>query len=413
MDTIVMYGKGKVGESVVALCVHIWLDVVLMDDQDVDDAQLDAATYIVVTPGLKASHKIYTLFSAKILSELDFLAIYKDHFPFYDDSISIGITGTNGKSTTSWVLYNVLDAFFWDTSDIQCWLTGNFATPLSQVFLEILESKIAAKKHIFVIEASSFMLAHTTKFSYNYGVFLNISRDHLDRHDTMDKYIAAKENIVALSRQSFISESTLPLLTHQYPRLSVFENYDAIQNTHFVWDHNKQNLWAVVAVCSALSRDLQLTDLDVDRLLQDVYPLEHRLSSIRTIWNVTIVDDGICTSAAACKAALDAMSESCVLIAWWFDKWDNYLLLSDSLKQKASYIVVYGQVADSIAQVATDAHVSYTKVWSLQDAVQSALQYAQKNSIKYVLFSPAAASFDMFKNVYDRIEQFEKIVEAL
>ena len=78
------------------------------------------------------------------------------------------------------------------------------------------------------------MLAHTTKFSYNYGVFLNISRDHLDRHDTMDKYIAAKENIVALSRQSFISESTLPLLTHQYPRLSVFENYDAIQNTHFV-----------------------------------------------------------------------------------------------------------------------------------------------------------------------------------
>ncbi len=411
---IVMYGKGKVGEAVVALCNHIWLQVMQMDDEDLDKNILITAEHIVVTPGIKQSHPIYGWFSHKIIGELDFLALYKNYFPFYDDSISIGITWTNGKSTTSWVLYNVLNSFIsryqtW----YKCWLTGNFATPLSDVFLQILKNNVDKYRHIFVIESSSFMLAHTAKFTYDYGVLLNISRDHLDRHGTMEGYIAAKENIVSLSRQSFVSDDVAALLTGTYVRLLVFQNYDKIEDTNFLWEHNKQNLWAVAAVCAALSRDIGSDNLDVFPLLQDVYPLEHRLSPIKKIGEVTIIDDGICTSAAACKAALDAIPEQCVLIAGGFDKWDNYDLLLDSFAKKADHLVVYGQVADSLAQVATNAVVSYTKVSSLDEAIQTALQYAKENGIHYVLFSPAAASFDMFKNVYDRIEQFEKIVAAL
>lgn len=409
-----MYGKGKVGESVVALCHYIWLEVRLMDDEDFDYHVLVAAQYVVVTPGIKQSHTIYTWFSNKILSELDFLVLHKEYFSFYDESIFVGITGTNGKSTTSWVLYKVLDTYL---STHQTWykcrLTGNFATPLSRVFLEILENKVDTYRHIFVIESSSFMLAHTTKFTYDYGVLLNISRDHLDRHHTMDNYIAAKENIIARSRQSFVSADVVSLLARTYRTLSIFQHYATIGDTHFLGEHNKQNLWAVAAVCASLSHDNAWTGFDMSILLDSVYPLQHRLSPIKTIGDVTIVDDGICTSAAACKAALDAMPKKCVLIAGWFDKWDDYSLLIDSFTQKASHIVVYGQVVDSLAQVATSAGVWHTKVSSLDAAIQTALQYAQKNTIHYVLFSPAAASFDMFKNVYDRIEQFEKIVDAL
>jgi UDP-N-acetylmuramoylalanine--D-glutamate ligase len=87
--------------------------------------------------------------------------------------------------------------------------------------------------------------------------------------------------------------------------------------------------------------------------------------------------------------------------------------LLDSFAKKTKHLVVYGQVADNLTHVATSVGVPCTKVSSLDEAIHKALQYAQENAIHYVLFSPAAASFDMFKNVYDRIEQFEKIVVAL
>ena len=169
---IVMYGKGKVGESVVALCSYMELPVTLMDDADRDNNLLVQAQYIVVTPGIKESHPIYSQFSEKVLSELDFLTVYKDRFSFWDNAIYIGITGTNGKSTTSYVLDRILSRYFSTRPDFMCWLGGNFSAPLSSLFLKILqdklEEKLEEKRHIFVIESSSFMLAHTHIFRYTY-----------------------------------------------------------------------------------------------------------------------------------------------------------------------------------------------------------------------------------------------------
>lgn len=410
---IVMYGKGKVGESVVALCTYMGLPVILMDDADKNEDILIKAQYIVVTPGIKQSHPIYRQFSEKVLSELDFLTVHKDRFSFWDNAIYIGITGTNGKSTTSYVLDCILSRHFSTRPDFKCWLGGNFSAPLSSLFLKILQDKLEEKRHIFVIESSSFMLAHTHIFRYAYWVFLNIAVDHLDWHMTMENYTLAKENILRLSTQSFISDSVVPLLSQRYQNLYVFDAYPTLENTHFLGKHNQQNLWAAYAVYSALCKDLHLPEQDFIVLLQDIYPLAHRLSPIKTIGDVTIIDDGICTSAAACMAALEAMNKKCVLIAWWYDKGDDYTILQHIFSEKVSHIILLGQVAQRIAKVADDAEVPYTHVSQLSEAVQLAVHIAQNNWSHYVLFSPGAASFDMFTNVYDRIDQFVAIVEAL
>lgn len=408
-----MYGKGKVGEAVIALCNHIGLEARLMDDEDSNETLLHDAEYIVVTPGIKESHFLYTTFSQKIISELDFLAIYKDHFSFRNDALYIGITWTNGKSTTSYIAYSVLSHLFAYDNSVMCRLGWNFSTPLSQLFLEILDKWLDKKRHVFVIESSSFMLAHTRIFCYAYAIWLNIARDHLDWHGTMDKYTQAKKNILTLSNHGFISASLLPVLWKSYDTVSVFADYDMLQDTHFLGKHNAENIWAVKAFYTAICDDLKLPIIPFDELICDVYPLAHRLSPIKKIWDITIIDDGICTSAAACKAALEAMDQKCILIAGWYDKGDDYTILRDDLSKKVSHIVLLGQVAVRIAEVWDDAHVSYTHVSQLSEAVHLAMNIAEKNGIQRVLFSPGAASLDMFKNVYDRIDQFVAIVESL
>lgn len=85
-----------------------------------------------------------------------------------------------------------------------------------------------------MVETSSFMLAHTRHFTYMYGVLLNIARDHLDWHGTMEKYVLAKENILALSDKSFVSISVLSLLSKSYAHATVFDEYLDIQHTHFL-----------------------------------------------------------------------------------------------------------------------------------------------------------------------------------
>ena len=176
---IVIFGKWKVGTWLSHLLTELSLPHVLMDDTDLDFQVLADAETILISPGVKQSHLIYTNYSAKIKSELNFLWSLLPRLGFTIPPTWIWITATNGKSTTTWITYYLFKECFPDT---HVWITWNFDVPVSEVLTTIIKNKRFHHQHIFVVECSSFMLYGLESFSFDYGVLLNIARDHLDWH---------------------------------------------------------------------------------------------------------------------------------------------------------------------------------------------------------------------------------------
>lgn len=413
----VMYGKWKVWQSVVSLCHVMSIECHLMDDGDIDHDILDRAVSIIMTPGIKPSHDIYTMYHTKVISELDFLYWLFVDTEWFQKATFVGITGTNGKSTTTRLTYNTLLSLYKNDSSTHVWLTWNFDIPLSTICKNIIEKNLSSAHHVFVCEVSSFMLYNTQKFQFDYGIWLNIQRDHLDWHGTMDDYVRAKKRLIDLSHLSFVWYT----LKDDYKNLldadtiHTIDWYFPLEKSKFLWQHNSNNLSAVYTFVSVYIQDMQLpyTTDDVMTILCTIDPLPHRLQIIKKIGDVCIVDDGICTSVAALEAALSSFNQKVVLIAWWYNKGDNYDdLLSYFTKYLAAWFFI-GNIWQNLVTLAQSLSIDAYYHTSLQDAVQAALLYAQNNHIPYVLFSPWAASFDMFTNVYDRIEKFERIVASL
>jgi UDP-N-acetylmuramoylalanine-D-glutamate ligase len=240
---IVVYGKGKVGNGLHALLTHVDIDHVLMDDADRDDVALKQSTHIIISPGIKPSHDVYTLYWKKVLSELSYLGPLLKTLALPKITF-IGITWTNGKSTTSWIMYQALQKLL---PSSQIWLTWNFDVPLSQTLLSIMKDT-KKKEHICVVETSSFMLYNIKDFVFDYAIWLNIARDHLDRHGTMEDYTLTKMAICVNAKESFIEQSLVHLLpTWIKGSVTVIPQLDDISYTKFLWKHNMYNIAAVIS----------------------------------------------------------------------------------------------------------------------------------------------------------------------
>jgi len=405
---IVVYGKGKVWQWLSQLLTKLDIDFVWMDDADRDNGVLKKSQYIIMSPGISPKHDVYKHYKKKILSELSYLGLLLPKMTLPPITF-IGITGTNGKSTTSWVMYQSLQKLFPDRG---IWLTGNFEIPLSQTLVSILEDGLD-KKHICVVECSSFMLYKLKHFIFDYSIFLNIARDHMDWHETMDDYFGAKMRICAQTRKSFVSHTINVLLPTSLEKKAVIipESID-ISYTKFIGNHNIQNMAAVNICLEALCQELA-TSFDPHYIFTGLEPLPHRLQLIRQIDSIAIIDDGVSTSAQSLLAALDAMQDTCVAIVWWYNKWDDYSILSIMLRQKVAFLICIGDTKYIFADIAKSVGVSYALSDTLEHAVSTAIDQARHLSVDTVLFSPGAASFDMFTNVYDRVEQFNHIVNTL
>ena len=405
---IVVYGKWKVWKWLESLLNHLLIDHVLMDDADYNDDILSSVEYVIVSPGIKPSHVVYQKYHQKILSELNYLWLILPTLGL--PSITyIGITWTNGKSTTSSIMYQALQKLL---PSSQIWLTWNFDTPLSETILSILKSK-EDKEHICVVETSSFMLYNLENFIFDYAIWLNIARDHLDRHGDMDQYIAAKMSICKNSRHCFISKTLyglLPLDTQQIA--TIIPDVIDISYTKFLWKHNMYNISAVICCLQSICEKKSI-DLHVKQIFSSIDPLPHRIQTIATIDGVRIVDDGISTSAQSLLVWLEAMDSKCVLIAGWYDKGDDYSILASVFAWNVWCVVWLGKNKHIFADIAHDVWVPYVPTDTLKDAVDTAISKAKELNLSLVLYSPGAASFDMFKNVYDRVEQFNQIVSWL
>lgn len=382
-----------------------------MDDNDRNDDLLEQAKTVIPTPWISQQHDVYTLYKDKIISELDFLwdIIKKQKIDVY----TIGITGTDWKSTVTWVIAQALMKLI---PDYKIHITGNFDDAMSKTILDILKSD-KKEKNIFVTECSSFMLYPTKQFHFNVSIRTNFATDHLNWHPNMDEYFNAKQNIVKLSNHTYMTEDIYKIIKKDLQeKTSIYPTDYNLKETHFVWKHNEKNLAVAFQVirkaCNEIYWENKVSDEQIYSALNTIYPLEHRLQPIRTLDDIIRYDDGKSTSAQSLQAALEAFKEPIIVICWWSDKGDHFKHLKNSFSNTA-YGVFLWQTATQFAQLFDEREKPYNIETTMQDCVEEAYKRAKEHNAKIVLFSPGCASFDMFKDYKDRATQFIAAVESL
>ena len=328
----------------------------------------------------------------------------------------IAVTGTNGKTTTTELLAQMLNACGQRT--IAC---GNIGKPLSEV---------AREKQLFdvlTVEVSSFQLEAIRTFRPSISLWLNFAPDHLDRYRSVADYRAAKlrifENQIEQDVAVVNAAEALPKIRPRRITFSAYSNradfrlsegaiiYEnqpvlRLSDTKLRGLHNIENLMATLAV--GVARGLAFAQMVP--ALHDYEPRPHRCEFVRELDGVEYVNDSKATNLDAVEKALAAQTKPMVLIAGGKDKGLTFDPLRSLVKEKVKSAVLIGEMAPSIKR-SWDGAVNCDLATSLADAVERARGLARPGDV--VLFSPGTSSFDMFKSYSDRGDQFRALVQAL
>lgn len=344
-----------------------------------------------------------------------------------------GITGSDGKTTTTTLIYNMIKE-----EGYSCYLGGNIGIPLLFKIDEINADDIV------VLELSSFQL-HTMQKSPNISVVTNISPNHLDVHKSMQEYVEAKRNIIRYQNKSDIAvlnadnsyTKQFGVDTHAkvlwFSRLHPVECGAYVQNGEIIYtdgskydkvidvsdiilpgNHNIENYLA--AICAVKGYVDNQTIKKVSNTFKGV---EHRIEFVREVNGVKYYNDSIGTSPTRTIASINAFKQKVVLIAGGYDKHIPYNEMGPVLVDKAKALILLGATAPRIKE-AFEHEVDKTGKGldipvficnSMEQAVQKAAEISGKGDI--VLMSPASASFDMYKNFEERGRHFKSIVYSL
>ena len=329
----------------------------------------------------------------------------------------IGITGTNGKTTTTQLVEKMLNA-----CGVKTVAAGNIGPAFS--------ARVRESEHLDVmtLEVSSFQLETIHRFHCQTSVWLGFAADHLDRYNSMDEYYAAKirifENQTADDWAVVNYRDKLPALQAKKITFSAYvpdgdfslrdgvihfrgERVLAMADTHLRGSHNAENLMATLGV--GFVRGLGFAQMVPP--LCEYKPLPHRCEILRTVNGVEWVNDSKGTNPDSVEKALHSETRPVVLIAGGKDKGFEYDLLTDLVAARCRAVVVLGEMADRIEAIWKSRLPVSNAGWSLEKAVELAHGLAQPGDV--VLFSPGTSSFDMFKNYADRGNQFRALVQAL
>jgi UDP-N-acetylmuramoylalanine--D-glutamate ligase len=337
----------------------------------------------------------------------------------------IGITGSNGKTTTTTLVHHILKA-----AGKNAILAGNVGTAL----ISCVEQMNAQTWS--VVELSSFQLELTDQFRPDIGVFLNLTPDHLDRHKTMEAYAAAKKRV--FEKQTELDAAVLnaddaptAALAPRKPQVFWFSRKkDVAQGaclrgediviTHrgkdeFVMkvseiplagSHNVENVLAAVMAA-------RLANVDAPTIASAVRAfagVEHRLEFVAEIAGVRYFNDSKATNVDATLKALDAFPARILVILGGKDKGSDYTVLQKPLREKAMLALLIGAAADKI-ELQIAGSVAIERAGTMEKAVETASQAARPGDV--VLLAPACASFDQFENYEHRGRVFKELVRRL
>ena len=343
----------------------------------------------------------------------------------------IGVTGSDGKTTTTSMINAILKKAGYNT-----FLGGNIGTPL---FTKLPEIK---PDDIVVLELSSFQLMNM-QVSPDIAVITNITPNHLNIHKDYQEYIDAKKNIFKNQDENGIlilnydNDITRSCAKEAKGKVIFFSSKEKLDNGFIVdeeiikecedkvrkhilntnevilrGNHNFQN----IATALAATKTLVDTDIAV-QAIKEFKPVEHRIEFIREIDGVKWYNDSASSSPTRTLSGINAFKENIVLIAGGYDKNLDYEPLAKPVLDKVSTLILIGQTAEKIFDVVKNEADKQNKKIDIYmcDSLEQTIDIAKKTSKKgdVVLFSPASASFDMFKNFADRGEKFKNLVNNI
>ena len=381
------------------------------------------ADEIIKSPGIPDSAPMVQKVKAAgipIISEIEFAGRYTH-------SKMICITGSNGKTTTTSLIYHIFQAAGYDVG-----LAGNIGRSLAL--------QVAEEPHeYYVIELSSFQLDNMYDFRANIAVLLNITPDHLDRyHNSMQEYTDAKMRILQnqTADDAFVFWNDDPVITRELEKyhiesrkcpFSIIEKqgmigyiadgeYHIERPTPFNMEQEelalsgKHNMYNSLA--AGITADLSGISNDVIRQsLSDFQGVEHRLEYVCTVHGVTFINDSKATNVDACWYALESMKQPTVLILGGLDKGNDYNAIKDLVQQKCKALVYLGVDNRKLHEFFDPLGLPVAETHSMKECVTACFRMAEPGDT--VLLSPCCASFDLFKNMEDRGEQFKELARNL
>lgn len=384
----------------------------------------ETADQIVISPGVP--HTLGPLVDAgekgiPILGEIELASL------FIEDPI-VAVTGTNGKTTTTTLLGQMIQA-----SGLSAFVGGNIGTPLIEY------AAMGLRRDRVVVEVSSFQLDTIDRFRPQVSVILNITPDHLERYDDFAAYARSKGRIFENQGTGDVAvlngrDPVVSRVSHQIAAQKWFFNPQAagddgifldgsammvrirgrenavmdLPSTHLTGSHNMENIAAAALATLAAGGNLR----GIERALKDFKGLPHRLESVAMIAGVQYFDDSKATNTDAVLRALDAFDSPVVLIMGGRDKGGGYGVLRDAVTRSVKSLVLIGEAQDAIAGELGDCcRGRVSKVSSMEAAVLRAYESTDPGDV--VLLSPACASFDMFRSYAHRGEVFRRAVAKL
>ena len=442
-NRIVILGAGESGAGAAVLAKKEGFDVFvsdmskiadkykqLMDDHGIEweegqhtEEKILSADEIVKSPGIPDKAPMVAKAIAKgihIISEIEFAGRYTN-------SKMICITGSNGKTTTTSLIYHIFRQAGYDAG-----LAGNIGHSLA---LQVAESP----HEYYIIELSSFQLDNMYDFRANIAILLNITPDHLDRYDnSMQNYTDAKMRIIQnqTPQDAFIYWADDPIISKelkkydikavQCPFSALKKNgvigymeegqYKLEYPTPFNMEQESLSLTGRHNIYNSLAAGLAaniagIKKESIRKALSDFPGVEHRLEKVCEVRGVHYVNDSKATNVDACWYALDSMTTKVVLIVGGKDKGNDYEPLKPLIREKCSALVYLGADNQKLHDNFDAMGIPVRDTHSMKECMAACYELAQPGET--VLLSPCCASFDLFKNMEDRGEQFKELARSL
>ena len=395
------------------------------EEQKHTEEKILHADEVMKSPGIPEKNEMVKKIRAKgipVISEIELA------YRFKGESKIAAITGSNGKSTTTALIYHICK-----TAGLDCALVGNIGYSFAKHVAE-------NPKPLYVAEISSFQLDDIKDFKPDVAVLLNITEDHLDRYDyRFENYIRSKFRIIENQQQDdyFIYCEDDDVIMEHLNNITLKTNplpfsmkHEVKQGAYLAGDlmmlkmreerismsiydfavkgrHNQYNTMAagLAAFTFGISKE------KIREAIKTFESLEHRMEYVATVRGIEFINDSKATNINSTWYALESMSKPTILILGGLDKGNDYSLIEDLVKEKVKAIVCLGIDNRKIHAAFEKIVPDITDTASAHEAVQTAFHSAEKGDV--ILLSPACASFDLFKNYEDRGTKFKQAVKDL